>query len=63
VIEAKVADALAQDYPRELLQVVVTDDGSADGTPDLAERAGADLVLRNPRGGKVRAQDAAVSGT
>lgn len=60
VIERKVADALGQDYPRELLEVVVTDDGSGDGTPDLAERAGADVVLRNPRGGKVRAQDAAV---
>ncbi|HYF26484.1 MAG TPA: glycosyltransferase [Baekduia sp.] len=60
VIEAKVADCLAQDYPRELLEVVVTDDASQDGTPELAARAGADRVLRNPRGGKVRAQDAAV---
>jgi cellulose synthase/poly-beta-1,6-N-acetylglucosamine synthase-like glycosyltransferase len=60
VIEAKVANALAQDVPRDRLTVVVTDDGSTDGTPELAERAGADLVLRNPRGGKVRAQDAAV---
>jgi hypothetical protein len=63
VIEAKVADALAQEYPRDRLEVVVTDDASTDGTPDLAERAGADRVLRNPRGGKVRAQDAAVRAT
>jgi len=63
VIAAKVADARAQDYPRDRLEVVVTDDASTDGTPDLAERAGADRVLRNPRGGKVRAQDAAVRAT
>jgi hypothetical protein len=63
VIEAKVANALAQDYPPGLLEVLVTDDASTDGTPELAERAGAHRVLRNPRGGKVRAQDAAVRAT
>ncbi|WP_205696122.1 glycosyltransferase [Conexibacter sp. SYSU D00693] len=60
VIAAKVANALALDFPRDHLEVVVTDDGSSDGTPELAQRAGADRVIRNPRGGKVRAQDAAV---
>jgi len=63
VIEAKVANALAQDFPPDRLEVVVTDDASGDGTPDLAAAAGAHRVLRNGRGGKVRAQDAAVRAT
>lgn len=60
VIANKVANALALDYPREKLEVVVACDGSPDGTPELARAAGADVVLDLPRGGKVRAQDAAV---
>jgi hypothetical protein len=60
VIAAKVADALALDYPRERLEVIVACDGSPDATPRLAREAGADLVLELPRGGKIRAQDAAV---
>ena len=60
VIAAKVANALALDYPRELLEIVVTCDGCSDRTAELARQAGADLVLELPRGGKIRAQDAAV---
>jgi len=60
VIGAKVRNALALDYPRERLEVIVASDGSADGTVFEARRAGADLVLDLPRGGKIRAQDAAV---
>jgi poly-beta-1,6-N-acetyl-D-glucosamine synthase len=60
VIAAKVANALALDYPRECLEVIVTVDGATDRTAELARAAGADRVLENPRGGKVRAQDAAV---
>jgi cellulose synthase/poly-beta-1,6-N-acetylglucosamine synthase-like glycosyltransferase len=60
VIAARVANALALDYPRERLQVIVVCDGCSDDTATLARRAGADLVLELPRGGKVRAQDAAV---
>src|SRR4051812_43973300 len=36
VIAAKVADALALDYPRELLEVIVASDGSTDRTVELA---------------------------
>ncbi|HEY6761044.1 MAG TPA: glycosyltransferase [Baekduia sp.] len=60
VIAAKVANALALDYPRAKLEVVVACDGSTDGTPAAARAARADVVLDLPRGGKVRAQDAAV---
>jgi cellulose synthase/poly-beta-1,6-N-acetylglucosamine synthase-like glycosyltransferase len=60
VIAAKVANALALDYPRELLEVIVACDGSPDATPELARAAGADVVLELAHGGKVRAQDAAV---
>lgn len=60
VIGAKVANVLALDYPRELLQVVVACDGCSDATAEDARRAGADLVLELPRGGKIAAQDAAV---
>jgi len=60
VIERRVQNALALDYPRELLELIVASDGSTDGTVAAAEAAGADAVLDLPRGGKVRAQDAAV---
>ena len=60
VIAAKVANALALDWPRDRLEVIVAVDGDADATAERARAAGADLVLELPRGGKVRAQDAAV---
>ena len=60
VIAAKVANALAIDWPRRRLQVIVACDGSPDDTAERARAAGADLVLELPWGGKVRAQDAAV---
>jgi cellulose synthase/poly-beta-1,6-N-acetylglucosamine synthase-like glycosyltransferase len=60
VIAAKVANAVALDYPRERLQVIVACDGCGDETAARARAAGADLVLELPRGGKIRAQDAAV---
>ena len=59
VIEAKVADALALDYPRELLELIVASDGSTDDTVELARAAGADRVLDLGRVGKIEAQNAA----
>jgi glycosyltransferase involved in cell wall biosynthesis len=59
-IAAKVANVLALDYPRELLEVIIACDGCVDETARGARAAGADLVLELPRGGKIRAQDAAV---
>jgi len=64
VIAAKVANALALDWPRERLELIVAVDGGAeagaDATAELARAAGADRVLELPRAGKVRTQDAAV---
>jgi len=58
VIAAKVANALALDYPRDRLELIVASDGSGDATVERARAAGADLVLDLPRGGKVAAQNA-----
>ena len=55
-----VRSTLAFDYPRERLEVVVVSDGSTDRTLEWAAKAGADLVLEVPRGGKVAALNAAV---
>ncbi len=61
VIEEKVRNALALDYPRERLELIVASDGSGDRTAELARAAGADLVLDLPRVGKAAAQDEAVA--
>ena len=66
VIERRVENAIALDYPPERLELIVASDGSADGTVEVASAAAAATgsgrvrVLDLPRGGKVRAQDAAV---
>jgi cellulose synthase/poly-beta-1,6-N-acetylglucosamine synthase-like glycosyltransferase len=59
VIEAKVANAIALDYPRDRLELIVASDGSYDATAERAHAAGADIVLELPRGGKLSAQNAA----
>jgi cellulose synthase/poly-beta-1,6-N-acetylglucosamine synthase-like glycosyltransferase len=59
VIAAKVANALALDYPRERLELIIASDGSGDDTAERARAAGADIVLELPRGGKIAAQNAA----
>jgi cellulose synthase/poly-beta-1,6-N-acetylglucosamine synthase-like glycosyltransferase len=60
VIAARVANLKELDYPAGSLEVIVACDGSRDATTERARAAGADLVLDLPRGGKIRAQDAAV---
>jgi cellulose synthase/poly-beta-1,6-N-acetylglucosamine synthase-like glycosyltransferase len=65
VIAEKVANALALNWPRDKLELVVAVDGGADpdadATAERARAAGADVVLELPRAGKYRAQDAAVA--
>jgi cellulose synthase/poly-beta-1,6-N-acetylglucosamine synthase-like glycosyltransferase len=60
VIADRVANLRALDYPADRLELIVSCDGSPDETAARARAAGADLVLELPRGGKIRAQDAAV---
>src|SRR3954453_22208371 len=60
VIAGKVANALALDYPRDRLEIVVACDGSPDAPPQRGRDPGADVVLELPHGGKIRAQDEAV---
>jgi len=61
-IERRLENLRSLDYPPDLLEILVTSDASTDRTEELAEAAGA-RVIRNPRGGKVAAQDAAVRTT
>jgi cellulose synthase/poly-beta-1,6-N-acetylglucosamine synthase-like glycosyltransferase len=60
VIERKIANARALDYPAGRLEVIVASDGSTDRTAQLARGAGADAVLELPPGGKVAALNRAV---
>jgi cellulose synthase/poly-beta-1,6-N-acetylglucosamine synthase-like glycosyltransferase len=62
VIERRLENLRALDYPTDRLELVVTSDASTDRTEELAAAAGA-RVIRNPRGGKVAAQDRAVRET
>jgi cellulose synthase/poly-beta-1,6-N-acetylglucosamine synthase-like glycosyltransferase len=59
VVERRLENLAALDYPAEKLEIVVTSDASTDATEALAAAAGA-RVIRNPRGGKVAAQNGAV---
>jgi glycosyltransferase involved in cell wall biosynthesis len=60
VIDGKVRNILALDYPRDRLELIVCSDGSKDRTVESARAAGADVVLDLPRGGKVATQNAGV---
>ncbi len=61
VIAVRITNLRSLDYPPDHLKVIVASDGSSDSTAARARAAGADLVLELPRGGKIRAQDAAVA--
>jgi cellulose synthase/poly-beta-1,6-N-acetylglucosamine synthase-like glycosyltransferase len=61
VISQRIANLRSLEYPPARLQVIVASDGSTDRTAARARAAGAELVLELPRGGKIRAQDAAVA--
>ena len=65
VIERRLENLLALDYPRERLEIVVASDASTDRTHDLVRSFGERGVrlLACERGGKVAAQDRAVRET
>jgi cellulose synthase/poly-beta-1,6-N-acetylglucosamine synthase-like glycosyltransferase len=67
VIDERLDNLLALDYPAEKLEIVVASDASSDRTDELVESFAAreDRVrlLRCPRGGKVAAQNRAVRST
>ena len=67
VIERRLENLLALDYPTEKVEIVVASDASNDTTDELVEAAAADeprvRLLACPRGGKVAAQDRAVRST
>ena len=62
-IGPKLANVLAQDYPRDLLDVVVAADGCTDGTEDVVRGYAASGVRLMPlaRGGKAMALNAAIA--
>jgi glycosyltransferase involved in cell wall biosynthesis len=67
VVERRLDNLLALDYPAELLDIVVASDASTDNTDELVESVAAReprvRLLRCPRGGKVAAQNQAVRDT
>jgi cellulose synthase/poly-beta-1,6-N-acetylglucosamine synthase-like glycosyltransferase len=63
VIERRLANLLALDYPVEQLEIVVASDASTDRTDELVATEPRVRLLRCERGGKVAAQNQAVRET
>ena len=63
VIEGKILNSLAIDYPKKLFQVVIISDGSTDKTPEIAKRyieSGVKLLHEPERRGKMAAVNRAI---
>ena len=63
VIERRLENLLALDYPADKLEIVVASDASDDRTDKLVEREPRVRLIRCPRGGKVAAQNHTVPQT
>src|SRR2546430_2330785 len=63
VIERRLENLLALDYPAEKLELVVASDASDDRTDELVEHEPRVKLVRCPRGGKVAAQNHTVPQT
>jgi cellulose synthase/poly-beta-1,6-N-acetylglucosamine synthase-like glycosyltransferase len=62
-IAQRIENLLELDYPADKLQIVVSSDASTDRTEEIALQYPGVLVIPNPKGGKVAAQDRAVRQT
>jgi cellulose synthase/poly-beta-1,6-N-acetylglucosamine synthase-like glycosyltransferase len=62
-IARRLENLLALDYPSDRLRIVVSSDASTDRTEEIALSFPEVEVVRNPKGGKVAAQDSAVRQT
>jgi cellulose synthase/poly-beta-1,6-N-acetylglucosamine synthase-like glycosyltransferase len=62
-IGRRLENLLELDYPKDKLQIVVTSDASTDRTEEIALSFPGVVVVTNPKGGKVAAQDRAVRQT
>jgi cellulose synthase/poly-beta-1,6-N-acetylglucosamine synthase-like glycosyltransferase len=63
VIQQRLENLLALDYPADMLEIVVASDASSDRTHELVEAVDGVRLIVCPRGGKVAAQDRAVRET
>ena len=63
VIQRRLENLLALEYPKDKLEIVVASDASDDRTDELVERHPGVRLIRCPRGGKVAAQNHTVPQT
>jgi cellulose synthase/poly-beta-1,6-N-acetylglucosamine synthase-like glycosyltransferase len=61
VIQAKIDDLRAQDYPADLVRILVVADGSSDKTVQLARAKGVDVLWEAQRRGKSQAVNRGVA--
>ena len=57
VIEAKIKNSLALDYPKDKIKIFISSDGSTDGTNDILKNyAGQGIIINcfSPRAGKIK---------
>ena len=60
-IEQALQSVLSQDYPAELRETIVVDDGSTDRTPEILAKFSPQIkILRNPNGGQASAFNQAI---
>ncbi|MBP3826185.1 MAG: glycosyltransferase, partial [Butyrivibrio sp.] len=64
LLEKCVDSVAAQDYPKDLLQIIVVDDGSTDGTPgkadELADKYSNVQVIHKKNGGSSSARNVGI---